>query len=481
MAQRRWRTAILGALVVALAGGLGMRPGPAPASGLGTYQGPGLASQAGAVPIDHIIVLFMENRSYDHLFGRLPGTDGLEAAARALPQADKAGNVYTTLPQPINNNDYEHPVPDTRFPADLPNRMFDVGPYAPPDTITGDPVHEYYAQQYQINGGHMDRFVAWSGVGGLAMGYYDLPNSNLWRWAREYTLADQFFHASFGGSMLAAFWLICACTPYWPDPPEDFISRPFPDDPEHLKDNVTRPDGYVVNDAQPLMPPYKAGTPESHRVPLQMAPHIGDRLDAAGVSWVWYAEGWDDAIAGRPSPLFAYHHQAFNYFANVGANPVAKALHQKDEIDFLAALRTGTLPQVAWVKPTDGYSQHPGLDSVTAGDEWVEQMLQAIRASPLWPRTAVIVTYDENGGLYDHVAPPVVDEWGPGLRVPALIISPYARRGYVDHTRYDTTSIMKFIEWRWNLPAVASRDAGATNLLNAFDFTQSPALAPKSN
>ena len=82
----------------------------------------------------------------------------------------------------------------------------------------------------------MDRVVAWSGVGSLAMGYYDLPESHIWRWAREYTLADQFHHASFGGSMLAAFWLICACTPYWPDPPADFISRPFPDDPDHLKD-----------------------------------------------------------------------------------------------------------------------------------------------------------------------------------------------------------------------------------------------------
>jgi phospholipase C len=469
MVQRRWRTAILCALVVLLAGGLGVGPGAAP------------SPQAGAVPIDHIIVLFMENRSFDNLFGRFPGADGVEHAAAALPQADKAGTVYPTLPQPIDNNDWEHPVADTRFPADLPNRMFDLSPYAPPDQVTGDPVHEYYAQQYQINGGRMDRMVAWSGVGGLAMGYYDLPQSHLWRWAREYTLADQFHHASFGGSMLAAFWLICACTPYWPNPPADYVSRPFPDDPDHLKDNVTRPDGYVVNDAQPLMPPYQADTPESHRVPLQTAPHIGDRLDAAGVSWVWYAQGWNDAIAGHPSPLFAYHHQAFNYFANVGADPVAKSLHEKDEDDFLAALRTGTLPQVAWVKPTDGYSQHPGLDSVTAGDAWVEQMLQAIRESPQWSRTAVIVTYDENGGLYDHVAPPVVDEWGPGLRVPAVIVSPYAKRGYVDHTPYDTTSILKFVEWRWNLPPVATRDAGAANLLNAFDFTQPPPRVPKSD
>jgi len=101
-------------------------------------------------------------------------------------------------------------------------------------------------------------------------------------------------------------------------------------------------------------------------------------------------------------------------------------------------------------------------------------MLRAIQSSPYWPRVAVIVTYDENGGWWDHVAPPVVDEWGPGSRIPALIVSPWARRSFIDHTPYDTTSVLKFIEWRWGLPPLGPRDAAANNLLAAFDFSQPP-------
>jgi acid phosphatase len=143
-------------------------------------------------------------------------------------------------------------------------------------------------------------------------------------------------------------------------------------------------------------------------------------------------------------------------------------------VDFLAALRDGTLPLVSWLKPDDNTSEHPGITSVASGDAWLGRMLDAIQASAYWPRTAVVVTYDENGGFWDQVAPPEVDRWGPGLRVPTLVISPYARRGYVDHTTYDTTSILKLIEWRWGLSPVAERDANATNLLAAFDFAQAP-------
>ena len=116
-----------------------------------------------------------------------------------------------------------------------------------------------------------------------------------------------------------------------------------------------------------------------------------------------------------------------------------------------------------------------GYADVATGDRWLGGILEEIEASPLWPRLAVIVTYDENGGFWDHAPPPVVDEWGPGSRIPAVIISPWARPGYVDSTPYDTTSILRFIAWRWNLPPLASRDANANNLLAAFDFAQLPA------
>src|SRR3954453_21577738 len=128
----RLRVSIVG-LVLLLAGGLGAGPGQAP------------GSQTAAVPIDHIVVIFMENRSFDHLFGAFPGADGRTSAAAALPQADKQGAVYATLPQALDNNNWPEPaVPDARFPADLPSDMFDLGRYVPPTQITGDPVHEYY-------------------------------------------------------------------------------------------------------------------------------------------------------------------------------------------------------------------------------------------------------------------------------------------------------------------------------------------------
>jgi phospholipase C len=199
--------------------------------------------------------------------------------------------------------------------------------------------------------------------------------------------------------------------------------------------------------------------------------HIGDRLDAASVSWAWYAGGWNDAVAGAPDRLFQYHHQPFTYFANVGGDPAARAQHLRDETEFVAALEHGTLPQVSWVKPIGEENEHPGYADLITGQRHVDALLQQIQASPYWPRAAVIVTYDEHGGYWDHVPPPVVDEWGPGLRVPTLVISPHAKRGFVDHTLYDTTSILKFIELRWSLPPLGPRDAAATPLLSAFDFT----------
>ncbi|HEX2299239.1 MAG TPA: alkaline phosphatase family protein, partial [Pseudonocardiaceae bacterium] len=106
------------------------------------------------------------------------------------------------------------------------------------------------------------------------------------------------------------------------------------------------------------------------------------------------------------------------------------------------------------------------------------ELIEAVRNSPYWPSAAIIVTYDDFGGWYDHVAPPAIDQWGPGGRVPTLIISPYARKGYVDHTLYDATSILKFIEWRYGLAPLGSRDAESNNLLAAFQFGPGAVPAP---
>ncbi len=130
----------------------------------------------------------------------------------------------------------------------------------------------------------------------------------------------------------------------------------------------------------------------------------------------------------------------------------------------------GNLPAVAFIKALGVNNEHPGYASPLRGHEHVVRLVRAVMDSSYWNEAAIIITYDENGGRWDHVAPPVVDRWGPAARVPAVIVSPFAKRRFVDHTRYDTTSILKFIERRWNLKPLGTRDAAANDLSNAFDL-----------
>jgi acid phosphatase len=169
---------------------------------------------------------------------------------------------------------------------------------------------------------------------------------------------------------------------------------------------------------------------------------------------------------------FQPHHQPFNYFARFAPGSPDRDRYLKDGEDFLRALDAGTLPQVAFYKPTGDLDEHPGYTDVLSGDRHLADILERIRRSPLWPKVAVIVTYDENGGFWDHVPPPKGDRWGPGTRIPAIIISPYAKRGYVDHTQYDTTSIIKFITRRFGLEPLPGVRDGAGDLLTAFDFAR---------
>jgi phospholipase C len=256
------------------------------------------------------------------------------------------------------------------------------------------------------------------------------------------------------------------------------VSRPFADDPDHLQDNNLTPDGYVVNTSFSVNTPHPSSARPETLIPSQTAPTIGDRLSAAGVSWAWYSGGWNDAVAGDPDPLFQFHHQPFVYFASYADGAPGRA-HLRDEADFLAALRDGSLPQVSFFKPLGQDNEHPSYTTVARGQQHVAELVQAIQASPVWLDSLIIITYDENGGAWDHVAPPVVDRWGPGARIPAVIVSPFARRGFVDHTGYDTTSILATIEARWHLAPLSSRDASAASLANALDGSRTaPAQVP---
>ena len=128
------------------------------------------------------------------------------------------------------------------------------------------------------------------------------------------------------------------------------------------------------------------------------------------------------------------------------------------------------MPAVSFVKPLGPDNEHPGYAALARGQQHVADLVSRIRASSAWNDTVIIITYDENGGRWDHVAPPVVDRWGPGTRVPTIVISPLAKKGYVDHTQYDTTSILRLIEMRWDLAPLSTRDASAGSLLHALSF-----------
>src|SRR6266478_3347804 len=347
---------------------------------LAACAGVGGEPRGDRAPIDHVVVLFLENRAFDHLFGTYPGADGL--ANYTGRQVDKSGVTYATLPPPLGRDG----KPDPRFPADLPNAPFPMLRFVQSLDLTNNPVHRFYHMQRQYGAGAdgvpMGKWVAEGTSGGITMGFYDGAASPAqWRLADEFVLLDRYFQSVHGGSFANHYFLITAG----------------------------------------LMP----------------------------------------------------HHNPFQYVRRVMDSPDGRA-RIRDAAEFPGALRDGTLPSVAFVKPHAPRNAHPAYSTVGAGDRWIGETVRQIMASRYWPRVAVVITYDEGGGWFDHVRPPAVDRFGLGTRVPALVVSPYARRGLVAHGQYEHASILKLIEWRWNLEPLTARDRAAGAFLEAFDFSQPP-------
>lgn len=409
--------------------------------------------------IDHIIVIYLENRSFDNLFRGFEGADTSDHPKQTFAlQRDRNGSIYKQLPMG------EEGI-KLGFPATVANEPFLLDQTVSHEAIIPDMVHRFYQNQLQINGGKNDRFVDISDEKALSMGYHDIRNSALWNYAKEYTLCDQFFAAAFGGSFLNHQWLIAARTPNVGT--DSNLSRyELSSNGEIIRDGILTPDGYVVNTVQPFHPPFKAKyADEKMRLQPLTYDTIGDRLSGKKISWGWYSGGYDDAVAGRGDIInYQYHHNPFLYFANYAPKRQERG-HLKDEKLFFSELREGKLPSVVFFKPAASDNQHPGYASVKAADEKLRNIVESVKANQsVWKKSVIIVTYDENGGLWDHVAPPQGDRWGPGTRIPALIISPYAKQGYVDHTIYDTTSILKLIEHRYDLKPLGERDKNANVL-----------------
>jgi phospholipase C len=461
-----------------------------------------IASAAGPRPalnaISHIVVLYLENHSFDNLLGDFPAANNLTRAGRSAIQRDRNGIPYAVLPRPEGPFDADGNPADVRAITmpELPNKPFaidGVNASVTIRTITRGLTHLFYTNRAQINGGANDRFALLSDAGGLTMGYYSasaMEHTNLWKAAREGVLFDHFFQGGFGGSFFNHMWLVCACAPVWANPPPDQRSIL---DPEGIPVDERRvtvgSDGdYVINTIQSVF--LNDGKQKGALLPAQTAITIGDRLSERGIDWAWYSEGWNLALDQQRTPeqerqladmLFAYHHQPFAYFRRFDPSTASgradRRRHLRDAHDFEVDVRSGQLPPVAFYKPADINSEHPGLGSVAAGDAVIGRLRAMLDNSVIRNSYALIITYDEFGGFFDHVSPPsgpsaggTADFFGPGSRVPAILASPLIEPGAINSTGFDTTSIAKFIAERFNLdPLPTTRFHAVRSLGELFD------------
>ena len=456
-----------------------------------------------------VVVIYAENRSFNNLFANFPGVEKPLSALKPADyqQRDRDGSLLQTLPpiwggllqvgpQTVDGVTY---APGEQFQENLPNAPFALkGPNQqdlPLNLVTRDLWHVFYQNQMQINDGKNDQFVAWGDSGGLPMGYYAQSQYSLRLWdvAREFVLCDNFFQGAFGGSFLNHQYLISAAVPFYPnantsvaeaqiavlqgDDPAGTRLKPLDKSPASAMTGAAQfgpsaltPDGFAVNTMAPPYWPTWIRDPErpdyaKPDLPSVLVPqsheHIGDKLSKKNIDWAWYAGAWQATLEqfkgsdGIPKiPNFQYHHQPFNYFVQQGPqNPQERSKRLRDaglgdesgSNRFLADAEAGSLPAVSFYKPQGNLNLHAGYADVAAGDRHLDRVLKVLRNSPQWQNMVIVLTVDENGGWWDHVAPPKGDRWGPGTRIPALVVSPFARKGTVDHTVYDTASILRLI------------------------------------
>ena len=521
-------------------------------------------------PIEHVIVIVGENRTFDNLFatyqpksrqpvGNLlsrgivladgsPGPNFRLAEQHTAEVLDtytptpKVTGSYSKLPQPYAFGAFgqRYDVPDARFAEPMPNGPFQITQHVGYGAHTGDPIHRFFQMWQQINGGKMDLFV-WTaetvGMGGsngelpfapnknyqgsVSMGFYNMTRGDAAYFrslADDYALADNYHQPILGGTTANYFALATADVGFYTAdgvaarPPAKLIENP---DPQPGTNNWYTEDGYqggtfvacadraapgvapihtylaslpyqvfrngncepghyyMVNNLEPAYLPdggLREDKPEKRVLPPQMMRNIGDALSAGGVSWKWYSGGRNDGK--KTDREYCAMCDTLSYFTSTMTGSDRARLQDLQQF-YVDVKDEATFPSVAVIAPYDSISGHPGYAMEPSFDELARGIIDRVRANPeLWKHTAVLVTFDEGGGYYDSGYVQPIDFFGDGTRIPMLAISPYARRGHVDHTYYDHASIAKFIEYNWGLPPITARSRD--NLPNPVHTARDP-------
>jgi phospholipase C len=438
-----------------------------------------LPLQAGSSgKIKHIVVIVQENRTFDNFFDCFKGT----ACVKTAPGSGASPGPYSVAsPCPVLNT----PTPG---PSPTPIKL-----YMNQKLEVLDPGHTYCPSfKTEYDDGRMDGFAYVDGLPGSAKKnypYYVVAPKNIqpyWDMAKQYVLADRAFPTEFSASFTAHQTLIRGDATY--ETGESLIDLPH---------NAEGNNNWGCDAPKDSQEPLLSSTQEysvTGPFPCMTYQTIRDTLEAKGVSWKYYVppfpimggQMWDafDAISAvRYSKEWPNHgEKPFNCTGNCVSWPNTNVfcdIQGSTASPCPSPNPSGTvqLPSVSWVIPTGVESDHYTVQSgkiVDTGPDWVSSVVNAIGQSKYWDSTAIIITWDDWGGFYDHIPPPQLDYRGLGFRVPLLVVSPYAKKGYVSHTQYEFGSILKFIETTFGLASLNTTDVRANNLTDAFDFNKKP-------
>ncbi|HYG72338.1 MAG TPA: alkaline phosphatase family protein [Actinomycetota bacterium] len=374
-------------------------------------------------PIKHVVFVIKENRTFDHMFGRFPGANGVTVGI-----------------------DQGEPRPLTRAL----------------DAIPTDIKHCYECSLQAWNEGAMDGFATVTDAADrFAYTQYlpeDLPN--YWHWAQEFVLGDNFFASAQGPSFPNHLFTIAATSGGTHENP--------PQDPALLRERHQETGLFKSWGCDALDTAY-VPVVDSEGITKKVPPCFdflteGDLLTRAGIPWAYYA---------ATQFQNGYIWSAYTAIRHIREDPKIWQEHIFPVDDVVEHARAGLLPPVTWIAPRFELSEHPEY-SFCNGENWTTKVVNAIMEGPHWDDTAIFITWDDYGGFYDHVPPPQVDDFGFGIRVPLMVISPYAKRGFVTSELGEFSSILRFIEDNWGLTQLTHRDRDATPMMSAFDFTQEP-------